>query len=509
MKNTLKDIREKLIILLCSFVFSSVLVFILANGTSYLVHKGRVASFNESIFLRTKELMKEVQILIDYNKTLSLYSPCGLHYLRLLREKLWPYPLIKDIAFVSSQKVYCSALWGKVDPAYLKIQGRQVKIGELTWILNASNEHGYSSPLVLYNNLLITISPFAFTRFAELSENHKLNAYVIVKNGSLPLIKIGSNFDKPTEIINNTLSSLTYVVKKTCDKDICVYSGAEFYGIKNENNLIQIFLTIITTIITILLFVILNSHINRVKSLSYKLYKALNNRKLEVFYQPIYSIKAYKIVGYEALLRWNDPKAGYISPEVFIPLACSIGIINKISLYVAEKAIIEFTHLATRKNLSLHINISASDLLSDIFFNRLVYLIKRYNVPASLLILELSEREDANVEKLQEVISRYRSEGFKIALDDFGTGNSNINRLTNLEVDEIKIDKFLISTIGTDSVNNKVFIMILEILKNISSEIVFEGVETKEQLDFLSSVLPDAFVQGWYFSKAKPIKEIM
>lgn len=509
MRDYMKYSGGKLIIVLYSCALSFFLIFILANGTAYLVYKGRVESFNEGVFLRTKELMKEIQILNDYNKTLSLYSPCGSQYLRLLREKLWPYALIKDIAYVNAQKIYCSALWGKVDPEFIKTQQEKIKTGRITWILNSSYEHDYSSPLVSYENMLITISPFTFTAFQELSRNHQINTYITTKDGNTPLIKIGNGFEKLLNLINNSSTSLTYIVKKKCGEDICVYSGGRFSGVKNENSQVQIFLTTITIIITTLLFVIINSHVNRNKAISYKLCKALNKKKLEIFYQPIYSIKACKTVGYEALLRWNDPKMGYISPDVFIPLATSIGITDKMSLYVTEKAIIEFSQLSKQRNLSLHINISASDLLNDSFFSKLLYLVKRYNMPANLIVLELSEREDACLEKLQGAINKYHSENFKIALDDFGTGSSNINRLTNLEVDEVKVDKFLISSIGTNSVNNKIFLMILGLLRNTSSEIVFEGVETKEQFDFLASVLPNAYVQGWYFSKAKPLKEII
>ncbi|HCI6278689.1 TPA: EAL domain-containing protein, partial [Klebsiella pneumoniae] len=131
-----------------------------------------------------------------------------------------------------------------------------------------------------------------------------------------------------------------------------------------------------------------------------------------------------------------------------------------------------------------------------------------YKVSPKLVTLELTERRSDIISLINESLAKLRVLGYKIALDDFGTGYSNLNWLSKLEVDKIKIDKFITNLICTDSINANVLNKIVSILGETHNEIIFEGIETEGQLSYLVANFPDAYVQGYFYAKPMNIEEL-
>ncbi|UBH69982.1 EAL domain-containing protein [Leclercia adecarboxylata] len=262
-------------------------------------------------------------------------------------------------------------------------------------------------------------------------------------------------------------------------------------------------LLVATSLISgLMIYIIIINRSELNSSLSVKFLKALRSEGLSLVYQPIYRINSGKICGFEALLRWKDERLGDIGPDVFIPLSERQGVQEEVTLYVISHAIREFIHTAMQNRIFLSVNVNASDLDSRKFKDTLIALISEYNIPSETILLEITERQGGDFEDMKVHIKNYKEHGVRFAIDDFGTGYSSLNLITALDVDEIKIDKSLTDAIGTESMSYNLLPGLHEMFRNISDKIVFEGVETQEQVNYLKTFWPQSSVQGWYYSRA-------
>lgn len=173
-----------------------------------------------------------------------------------------------------------------------------------------------------------------------------------------------------------------------------------------------------------------------------------------------------------------------------------------------EHSLAEFAPILHQHNITLSINVNCSDICDDTFRARLFTILEREKIPGNLIMLEITERQNASIGDIKKAMLAYKDSGIRFALDDFGTGYSNLNWLSLLYVDEIKIDKFVIDYIGTESLVTPVLSGLIGMLNKIQKLVVFEGVETETQYRFLLENVPGCCVQGWYFSKPLKFEEI-
>ncbi|WP_374183290.1 EAL domain-containing protein (plasmid) [Klebsiella variicola subsp. variicola] len=246
----------------------------------------------------------------------------------------------------------------------------------------------------------------------------------------------------------------------------------------------------------LMIYIIIMNRAELNSSLSARFVKALKNEALSLVYQPIYRIEDGQICGFEALLRWKDERLGNISPEVFIPLSEREGLQEDVTLFVINHAIREFIHTAIQNEIFLSVNINPSDLDSEKFRDKLLGLISEYNIPYKTILLEITERQGGDFEGMKIHIDKYKNHGVRFAIDDFGTGYSNLNLVTALDVDEIKIDKSLTSAIGTESLRYDLLPGLHEMFRSIADKIVFEGVGNDSNLliVFYVQIMPDDLV---------------
>ncbi|WP_027400023.1 bifunctional diguanylate cyclase/phosphodiesterase [Anaerovorax odorimutans] len=237
---------------------------------------------------------------------------------------------------------------------------------------------------------------------------------------------------------------------------------------------------------------------------------ALLNKEFEVYLQPKYRIKDEKVVGAEALIRWNWAGKGIIPPGEFIPIFEKNGFIKKIDLYMFEQVCLILNKWKSN-NLSLEnsisVNISRIHLSNKNLPEELLSIAKKHNVNANNMEIELTESavfEDIN--KLIKIMKKLKNEGFILSIDDFGSGYSSLSTLKDLPADVLKLDKgFLEAT--TDDIRGKDIISsFIKMTKILGLHTVAEGVETVEQVNFLKSAGCD-IAQGYYYSKPLPVKE--
>ncbi|MBE5957943.1 MAG: EAL domain-containing protein [Lachnospiraceae bacterium] len=238
---------------------------------------------------------------------------------------------------------------------------------------------------------------------------------------------------------------------------------------------------------------------------------AILNNDLIVYYQPKYGILSDVPIlkSAEALIRWNHPEFGMISPGKFIPLFESNGLIQKLDQYVWEQAAKQIKYWKEKYNITIPIsvNVSRVDIYDSTLEKRLNQILLENELSASDLMLEITESAYAeNAAILVNVVNKLRNDGFKIEMDDFGSGYSSLNMLTSLPIDILKIDMIFIRNMMNDAKSLKMLELVLDIAKFLHVPVVAEGVETKEQFTILKDRGCD-IIQGYYFSKPVPPEE--
>ncbi|MFA6773915.1 MAG: EAL domain-containing protein, partial [Sphaerochaeta sp.] len=218
-----------------------------------------------------------------------------------------------------------------------------------------------------------------------------------------------------------------------------------------------------------------------------------------------------KVCGFEALVRWNNPEYGLVQPLSFIPLAEQTGLIRPIGMFVFEQAcrqLIAFQQTC-QERLTMSVNLSVVQLKDARIVENMKKILKKTGVDVHALQIEITESATFLDEPiLLERLFELKQLGLSLAVDDFGTGHSSFSRLKTYPIDQLKIDIEFVQGITTGSDKDKALIKsIIQTAKNLGMEVLAEGVETEEQLQFLSQHGCDK-VQGFYFSKPLKVEEI-
>lgn len=238
---------------------------------------------------------------------------------------------------------------------------------------------------------------------------------------------------------------------------------------------------------------------------------SLENEEFFVMYQPKVDLATERVVGAEALVRWQSPELGFMPPDSFIPLFERNNFVIKLDFYVYEQ-VFKFIRKCLDANepiVPISVNVSRNHNKPDKFVHDFTLLLKKYDIPPSLVEVELLERATLDKNLLREITLMLQKEGFKVAMDDFGSGESSLNMLSTIPVNILKFDRsFLFASDaenGTLDETSESFIETLVGLgKHLKKKTIFEGVETEEQRDFLRKIKCDQ-VQGFFYSK--PLRE--
>lgn len=234
-----------------------------------------------------------------------------------------------------------------------------------------------------------------------------------------------------------------------------------------------------------------------------ELRSAITNNELILYYQPQYNILTNEIMGAEALIRWVHPTYGIIPPSDFIPIAEETGLIDDIGEWVMNSACSQVKKWQDDglKTFKIGVNVSPHQFKQKNFVSKVYEILHKTGLPYEYLDLEITET--VGVEDTFDAITKLNSlkkSGIKISIDDFGTGYSSLSYLTKFPIDTLKIDKSFIQNMNDDPNSKTIVSSIIAVGKNLNLDIIAEGVETKEQLEFLKS--QDCIqVQGYLFSK--------
>ncbi|MCP4201627.1 MAG: EAL domain-containing protein [bacterium] len=253
----------------------------------------------------------------------------------------------------------------------------------------------------------------------------------------------------------------------------------------------------------------MNASSARKLDLENELHKAVVQKELHLVYQPLFDARSERVVGAEALLRWRHPTMGPISPEEFIPIAESAGLINGLGEWVLRSACSQFRSWLEKglPRIRLSVNLSSYQLREDDFVEKVAQILEETGLDSSLLDVELTERgvalgDETSVRSLKGL----KRLGLRVAVDDFGTGNSALSYLKSFPLDILKIDRSFVKGISHGSSDSAIICAVIAMARHLKLEVVAEGVETKAQLDFLKNEGCD-WVQGFFFAEPLPPEE--
>lgn len=232
------------------------------------------------------------------------------------------------------------------------------------------------------------------------------------------------------------------------------------------------------------------------------LHNALDNNELFLEYQPQIDLRTGEIISVEALVRWQHPEKGWISPGAFIPIAEESGLIIPIGRWVLETACYQVKQWEEKGLPQLNVAVNLS--LGQLFQQDLVEMVKEVLMKTELepqyLQLEITESMTINIDHMATVLRNLKELGITIAVDDFGTGYSSLSYLKDFSIDCLKIDKSFVQKIQSNSTDEALVAMIISMAKHLRLKVVAEGIEEVEQLAYLKSSNCET-VQGYLFSK--------
>jgi sensor c-di-GMP phosphodiesterase-like protein len=228
---------------------------------------------------------------------------------------------------------------------------------------------------------------------------------------------------------------------------------------------------------------------------------ALARGHIQPLYQPVIELATGRCVGAEALARWTTENGQVIGPATFLPVAEAAGLMPAVTFAMLDACLREHRALLREfPGLSIHLNLSPSDLKNDAFSDGLAERLRAADLPSRSIGLEITERALADADVARGMIRRFRERGHEVAVDDFGTGFSSLSYLSTFELDVLKIDKSFVDAIGTEAATSHVIVHVIEMARSLGLRTVAEGVEREDQVRWLEAH-GVSFAQGFLFSR--------
>lgn len=471
----------------------------LTNSIMLNHQRGRLSDQGHDLLTHAENVTTQIVSAINHVQS-SRIDSCDKQAIAALREVIWRYVNVNDLGIVEHGKLACTANWGMLDKPlplpdnkYVVSNGYSIYKGIKNYL-----PYGVVMDMSQYNNIISFTSPFAFRSF--LRRNMDLDFSLISLNGRHVFLDENKIKGNSASLVKIRLCSSQY--------DFCANVAEEKQGFFSLSLALMALIMIAAFIIGMAFVYSVLSYLSERRSLEAHLKKAIANKKIYMEYQPLVCAKNANIVGVEALVRWHDKIFGQVSPELFISMAEQMNVYNEISKLVIETSIKELkTILQANKNFTLALNIGKYEIKDPHFLDNLLLLLQNNNIRPQQIKIEITERSNEYYKNIAAFSLAAMKRGLRIALDDFGTGSSNLLWLTEVFYDEIKLDKFFVSGLKNEYKRN-ILMSVLNVVYKLNKQIVFEGVESKMDFEFVKSFDENALIQGWYFYKAMPIRKL-
>lgn len=244
------------------------------------------------------------------------------------------------------------------------------------------------------------------------------------------------------------------------------------------------------------------------KKIENEMTAALEQEQFVMYLQPKYNLETHSVIGAEALVRWKHPRRGMIPPDLFIPIFEKNGFIIKLDEYIWEEACKQISKwLDEGKEIPISVNISRLHTYDTDFVEKLMRLVRTYQIPVHLLQLEFTESMFVEDEQtLLSLMHRLKEQGFTLLMDDFGSGYSSLNMLKNVPIDIIKLDRAFFQDIMVNTRGKVIIESSIRMIHDLQLDVTAEGIEEKEHIEFLNSCNCNTG-QGYFYAKPMEVGE--
>jgi len=308
----------------------------------------------------------------------------------------------------------------------------------------------------------------------ELKKPIRINGQLIYWSASIGIAMSSSKYSNADELL--------------CDSDLAMYraklNGKGRYEVFDSN---------------------MRSGAVSLMQLETDLRRAYEREEFILHYQPIVSLESELIIGFEALVRWNHPSRGMVPPNEFIPLAEETGMVLPIGNWIMKEACYQMREWQEKfplsDQLTISVNLSTVQLEQPDLSEQIANILDESRLNPKCLRLEITESVIMqNAERAIVTVNRLRKMGVRVSIDDFGTGYSSLSYLHKFPVDTLKVDRSFVNRIGREGENSEIIQTIITLASNLDMDVVAEGIETKEQLEFLRNINCN-YGQGFYYSR--------
>lgn len=453
-------------------------------------------------------VVKNMNVLLDEASHASRAAmllaekECDVEGQYLLGTEAALQPHIRTIIILKQDAVWCSSLPGN---RVLLVNSAALPESSLLLLPARSTVNGL--PVLVYQ------TKYEDSRILiSMSDSHIRDALDIPQDGVMYSLRVGQNvLERSGDVITkNNSQNPTLSVKATGYPFYIDFTPPPIFSVKrlvSQAAMLIFFLLLMSCLAAYLL----HRYVNKNSSPEELLRGAIARNEIVPFYQPIVNGKDGTLRGVEVLARWKHPQAGYISPDLFIPVAEKSGLIVPLTQSLMTQVVAHMNAIATKLPDGFHvgINFSASHIFSPTFVMECLNYKNSFIKRGLNLVIEVTEREPLDInEHLIHTLNILHENGFAIALDDFGTGYSGLSYLYELHIDYIKIDRSFVGRVNADKDSTRILDSVLDLARKLSISIVAEGVETKEQLDYLS-MNNITFLQGYYFYRPVPFTKLI
>ncbi|HEY2454897.1 MAG TPA: EAL domain-containing protein [Scandinavium sp.] len=502
-QNLIKGYRRKrIIVCLMVAVFALLLTFGLRFISQRDLNQQRIDAYARHAVESLDKIL--IPVAGKRHELVSLVGqPCENVHLPI-RKQAAALQTLRSIALVKSGILYCSSVFGDRD---VVLRQRQPSLPD-----------AHSKLLLATDESLLKGSPILIQWYPASQDGedgvmltiniHLLSSLLLEPQQPAiqrVIVSVGDKYYSESQGISDSLQLADDEDVVTRQSDLFPFSisvttpGASMLALKDLPSQIPL-----ATILTLLLSSVAWIATAGRMSFTREITLGMARREFELYCQPQLNTRSQQCTGVEILLRWNNPRLGWISPEVFIPVAERENLIAPLTRYVITETIRQIGYFPASPQFHISINVASSHFLQGALLrdvNQYWFAAR----PQQQLVLEITERDNLQGVDYRLVRELHRK-GVRLAIDDFGTGNSALSWLEQLRPDILKIDKSFTNAIGTDAVNSTVTDIIIALGQRLNIELVAEGVETPQQAHYLRRHGVH-ILQGYLYAKPMPLAD--
>jgi sensor c-di-GMP phosphodiesterase-like protein len=499
-------------VLLATALTPGLLCFLFAQQSERRHEVERLGNFADTALLQAEEVTRQLSgALLDVSRTGE--PPCSASNLtRLRRIALTHWPIRDAGAYDQDRRWQCSSLLGAVaavsyDGFTLPLPDWRGRDGLMAWFKVVDLPGGKESLVLGRDGFYVAVDPASYFDGLDSRAVRKAQGVGVINTDTARLIANTSSVE-PSILLAafhaaddgaSAASDTPYVVRRSSTMPIAVVvSDTHRPLLTRVRQWPWIWLlggVLGGVALAAWLGMILVRRLSPVGQLS----DAVRRHQFIVAYQPIVDLATRRCIGAEALVRWKHQDR-IVRPDHFIPLAEHRGLIQAITDQVLDTILFELGEFLHRyRELYVSINLSAPDLTTRRFLDKLTPALAAQRLLPSQIRIEATERAFLDADAAKEVIQAFRDAGHPVYIDDFGTGYSSLSHLQNFQVDALKIDKSFVDTVGQDTASSSVASHIIEMAMTLKVQVIAEGIEHEEQACYLQS-RGAHFGQGWLFS---------